>query len=66
MRSLFPDSDYYGFLDERSDDVRVDIVAASSELMREFPCLKREEARAVFTDCRSRRNGRRQAIIATE
>ena len=63
MRSLFPDSDYFGFLDERRGDASVDIVIASSELMREFPWLKREEARAVFADWRRCRRTPRPAGI---
>jgi hypothetical protein len=46
LRSLKPDSEYFTFLDELRDSGTVDTVLAASCLVREFPGLRAEEAKA--------------------
>ena len=47
MRSLKPDSEYFTFLDELRDSGTVNTVLAASYLVREFPGLRAEEAKAI-------------------
>ena len=56
MRSLNPDSEYFEFLDELRDNGAVNTVLAAAYLVREFPGLRSEEAKAICTPralCRS-------------
>ena len=48
MRSLVPDSKYFAFLDELRDSGTVNTVLAASYLAQEFPCLRAEEAKAIY------------------
>ncbi|MBQ3302689.1 MAG: hypothetical protein IJH04_11215 [Eggerthellaceae bacterium] len=50
MRSLFPDEDYFAHLDEICEERPAIPKLASIALMREYPCLRAEEARAIYTD----------------
>ena len=52
MRSLVADSEYFAFLDELRDSGTVNTVLAASYLVREFPNLRAEEAKAICADWR--------------
>ena len=52
MRYLNPDKDYFDYLDELRKSQGVNIVLAPGLLMREFPNLRSEEAKAICTDWR--------------
>ena len=47
MRSLAPDSEYFAFLDALRDSGEVNTVLVATYLVREFPGLRAEEARAI-------------------
>ena len=47
MRSMRPDSEYSAFLDELRDSGTANTVLAASYLVREFPTLRAEEAKAI-------------------
>ncbi|MBQ9001127.1 MAG: hypothetical protein IJ087_04660 [Eggerthellaceae bacterium] len=59
MRSLKPDSEYFAFLDELRDGGTVNTVLAATYLVREFPGLRAEEAKAVCADWRATYHERR-------
>ena len=52
MRSLVADSVYFGFLDETRSHGDFDAMLAPMYLMREFPTLRNEEAKAILADWR--------------
>ena len=62
MRSLVPDENYFRFLDELRESRGVNIVLAPSALMREFPLLRNEEAKAICADWRATYRQRHPAI----
>ena len=62
MRSLNPDSDYFEFLDELRDNGAANTVLAVSYLVREFPGLRSEEAKAICTDWRVTYHERRTRL----
>ena len=53
MRSLIPDEKYFGFLDGLRERGGVNIVLAPNALIREFPNLRSEEAKAICADWRA-------------
>ena len=53
MRSLQSDYAYFQFLDEARGEQTASPLTASLCLIREFPNLRREEAKAVFLDWRN-------------
>ena len=53
MRSLVSDSDYFTFLDALRDGGEVNTVLAATYLVREFPNLRAEEAKAICADWRA-------------
>lgn len=55
MRSLVSDTIYYCFLDKERGHETASSLSATHLLMREFPNLKREEAKAVFQDWKTNR-----------
>ena len=59
MRSLASDSDYFAFLDSLRDSGEVNTVLAASYLVREYPHLRAEEAKAICADWRSTYHERR-------
>ena len=59
MRSLAPDSEYFAFLDELRDSGAVNTVLAASYLVREYPNLRAEEAKAICADWRATYHERR-------
>ena len=59
MRSLAPDSEYFAFLDALRDRGEVNTVLAASYLVREFPNLRAEEAKAFCADWRATYHERR-------
>ena len=59
MRSLVADSECFAFLDDLAASGTVNTVLAASYLVREFPGLRVEEAKAICTPralCRSLRS----------
>ena len=62
MRSLVPDEKYFRFLDGLRESGGVNIVLAPGALMREFPTLHNEEAKAVCADWRATYRQRHPAI----
>lgn len=58
LRSLFPDSEYFDYLDALRDSGEVDSVLAASRLACDFPGLRHEEARAICSDWRAARRAR--------
>jgi len=59
MRSLNSDAEYFTFLDELRDSGTVNTVLAASYLIREFPGLRAEEAKAICADWRATYHERR-------
>ena len=59
MRSLVSDSEYFAFLDELRDSGTVNTVPAAPGLVREFPNLRAEEAKAICADWRATYHERR-------
>ena len=59
MRSLKPDSDYFAFLDALRDGGAVNTVLAAVYLVREYPNLRVEEAKAICADWRATYHERR-------
>ena len=66
MRSLKPDSEYFTFLDELRDSGTVNTVLAASYLVREFPGLRAEEAKAICADWRATYHERRTRPTASQ
>ena len=64
MRSLAPDSEYFAFLDELRDSGAVNTVLAASYLVREYPNLRAEEAKAICADWRAAYHERRTRKVA--
>ena len=65
MRSLNSDSEYFAFLDELGDSGTVNTVLAASYLVREFPGLRAEEAKAICADWRAIYHERRTRPTAS-
>ncbi|MBR2804919.1 MAG: hypothetical protein IKE20_07250 [Eggerthellaceae bacterium] len=65
MRSLNPDAEYFAFLDELRDSGTVNTVLAASYLVREFPGLRAEEAKAICADWRATYHERRARPTAS-
>lgn len=61
MRSLYPDSSYFEFLDDLCANQAINVVLIPSLLVREFPLLRAEEAKAVYADWYARRRLHRVA-----
>ena len=59
MRSLVPDREYFAFLDALRDGGEVNTVLAATYLVREFPNLRPEEAKAICVDWRATYHERR-------
>lgn len=59
MRSLNPDAEYFAYLDELRDSGTVNTVLAASYLVREFPGLRAEEAKAICADWQATYHERR-------
>lgn len=59
MRSLAPDSEYFAFLDLLRDSGEANTVLAASYLVREYPHLRTEEAKAICADWRETYHERR-------
>ena len=59
MRSLVSDGEYFAFLDALRDSGEVNTVLAASYLVREFPNLRAEEAKAICVDWRATYHERR-------
>lgn len=61
MRGFYSDGDYFAYLDALAlrDGGRANTVLAASLLVREFPGLRPEEARAVCADWRATYHERR-------
>ena len=56
---MVPDGDYFASLDELRDSGEVNTVLAATYLVREFPNLKAEEAKAICADWRATYHERR-------
>lgn len=63
MRNLLPDSEYFAYLDGLRDEGAVNTVLAASYLVREFPHLRPEEAKAICTDWRVTYHERRSRPV---
>ena len=59
MRGFYSDGDYFAYLDALRDGGQANTVLAASFLVREFPGLRPEEARAVCADWRATYHERR-------
>jgi hypothetical protein len=59
LRSLVSDSEYFAFLDALRDSGEVNTVLAASYLVREFPGLRAEEAKAICAGWRATYHERR-------
>lgn len=59
MRSMYPDSEYFEYLDGLRDKGDVSTVLAPVALMDKFPGLRAEEAKAVCADWRETYHERR-------
>ena len=59
MRSMYPDADYFAFLDEMREKGEISTVLAPVALIDEFPGLRPEEAKAVCADWRATYHERR-------
>lgn len=59
MRSMYPDADYFAFLDGLRDAGEMNTVLAPVALIGEFPGLRAEEAKAVCADWRATYHERR-------
>lgn len=53
MRCLYPDAEYFAYLDGMRASGTWDAALAPIALTAEYPGLRLEEARAVFTDWRA-------------
>ncbi len=58
MRSLFSDRDYFAFLDAACADQDISIALIPALLVREFPLLRAEEAKAIYADWYAQRRQR--------
>ena len=65
MRSLNPDAEYFAFLDALRDSGEVNTMLAVSDLVREFPGLRTEEAKAICADWRATYHERRTRPTAS-
>lgn len=65
MRSLNPDAEYFAFLDALRDSGEVNTMLAVSYLVRGFPGLRAEEARAICADWRATYHERRTRPTAS-
>lgn len=65
MRSLNPDAEYFAFLDALRDSGEVNTMLAVSYLVREFPGLRAEEAKAICADWRATHHERRARPTAS-
>lgn len=65
MRSLNPDAEYFAFLDALRDSGEVNTMLAVSYLVREFPGLRTEEAKAICVDWRATYHERRTRPTAS-
>ena len=63
MRSLVSDGDYFAFLDALRDSGEVNTVLAATYLVREYPNLRAEEAKAICADWRAANHERRTRSI---
>ena len=63
MRSLAPDSEYFAFLDALRDSGEASTVLAATYLVREFPNLRAEEAKAICADWRATYHERRTRLV---
>lgn len=59
MRNMYPDADYFAFLDEMREKGEMSTVLAPVALIEEFPGLRPEEAKAVCADWRATYHERR-------
>ena len=59
MRNMYPDADYFAFLDGLRDAGEMSTVMAPVALIKEFPGLRPEEAKAVCADWRATYHERR-------
>ena len=59
MRSLFPDTRYFEFLDVLCADRRINVTLIPAFLVQEFPTLHAEEAKAVYADWYARHRAKR-------
>lgn len=65
MRSLNLDAEHFAFLDALRDSGEVSTVLAVSYLVREFPGLRAEEAKAICADWRATYHERRTRPTAS-
>ena len=65
MRSLNLDAEHFEFLDALRDTGEVSTVLAVSYLVREFPGLRAEEAKAICADWRATYHERRTRPTAS-
>ena len=65
MRSLNPDAERFAFLDALRDSGEVNTMLAVSYLVREFPGLRAEEAKAICADWRATYHERRTRPTAS-
>ena len=63
MRSLTSDSEYFTFLDSLRDSGEVNTVLAASYLVREYPHLHVEGAKAICADWRATYHERRSRPV---
>ena len=63
MRSLVSDNEYFAYLDALRDGGEVNTVLAATYLVREFPNLWAEEAKAICADWRATSHERRTRPI---
>ena len=62
-RSLVSDSEYFAFLDALRDSGEVNTVLTASYLVREYPHLRAEEAKAICADWRATYHERRTRLV---
>lgn len=62
MRNMYPDADYFAFLDGLRDAGEVSTVMAPVALIEKFPGLRPEEAKAVCADWRATYHERRTRL----
>ena len=65
MRSLASDNEYFVFLDALRDGGEVNTVLAASYLVREYPHLRAEEAKAICADWRETYHERRTRMAGS-
>ena len=57
-----PDGDYFAFLDALRDSGEVNTALAATYLVREYPNLRAEEAKAICADRRATHHERRSRV----